>query len=107
MMDCCSTVAEGAGHEPPGICPNHNGGAKHTKIKAHQSIFIFSTICISLRWRLLLHKGDIKFFSPSENPSALSGAFTKWAKAQENAFCCRKGGGIFPRCLSLKAVGAD
>lgn len=79
----------------------------HRKQSPPEYFFIFSTICILLRWRSLLHKGDISFFSTSEKPSALSGAFTKWAKAQENAFCCRKGKISFPSSLSLKPVGAD
>lgn len=106
MMNCCFTAAEGARHKPPGVCPNHNG-EKHTENKTHRSIFYFQyhlyftemTFASTQRWYLL--------FSPSENPSVLSGAFAKWAKAQENAFCCWKGKRSFPSCLSLKPIGAD
>lgn len=107
MMDCCSTAAEGAGHKPPGVCPNHNGGEKHTENKAHHSIFYFHYHLYFTEMAFASTQRWYQLFSPSENSSALSGAFTKWAKAQENAFCCRKGKRSFPSCLSLKPVGAD
>lgn len=107
-MDRCSAGAEGAGHKPPGAGPNHSGGEKHTENKAHKSIFfiISSTVCMSPRWRLLHHKGDISFLPPQKTPLRCQGPSASGPKPKKMPFVAGKVKEA-SQVVALKPAGAD